>query len=45
MIKIFKCNDNNYINKLIRFLEIRRDQKNNDVKTVSSIIKDVKKIF
>ena len=42
MIKIFKCN-NNYTNKLIRFLEIRRDQKNNDVKTVSSIIKDVKK--
>ena len=37
MIKIFKCN-NNYTNKLIRFLEIRRDQKNNDVKKYSGVL-------
>jgi histidinol dehydrogenase len=43
MIKIFKCNDSNYINKLIKFLDKRRDEKNNDVKKVSLIIKDIKK--
>ena len=43
MIKIFKCNNTNYINKLIQFLDKRRNEKNYDVKKVSLIIKDIKK--
>ena len=43
MIKILNCNNKNYINKLIKFLDRRRVEKNNDTKVVSKIIKDVKK--
>ena len=43
MIKILNCNNKNYINKLIKFLDERRVEKNNDTKVVSKIIKDVKK--
>ena len=43
MIKIFKCNNSNYTNKLIQFLDKRRNEKNYDVKKVSLIIKDIKK--
>ena len=43
MIKILNCNNKNYINKLIKFLDRRRVGKNNDTKVVSKIIKDVKK--
>ena len=43
MIKILNCNNKNYINKLIKFLDRRRVEKNNDIKVVSTILKDVKK--
>ena len=43
MIKILNCNNKNYINKLIKFLDRRRVEKNNDTKVVSKILKDVKK--
>ena len=43
MIKILNCNNKNCINKLIKFLDRRRVEKNNDTKVVSKILKDVKK--
>ena len=43
MIKVLNCNSKNYINKLIKFLNLRRLDKNVDVKIVSKILKDVKK--
>ena len=43
MIKVINCNNKNYINKLIKFLNLRRNEKNLDTKIVSKILKDVKK--
>ena len=43
MIKVINCNNKNYINKLIKFLNLRRIGKNADTKIVSKILKDVKK--
>ncbi len=43
MIKIFECNDKNYLNKLTNFLDKRRNEKNNNKKKVSLILKDIKK--
>jgi len=43
MIKVLNCNSKNYINKLIKFLNLRRVDKNIDTKLVSKILKDVKK--
>ena len=43
MIKVLNCNSKNYINKLIKFLNLRRIDKNVDIKIVSKIIKDIKK--
>ncbi len=43
MIKVLNCNSKNYINKLIKFLNLRRIDKNVDIKIVSKILKDVKK--
>ena len=43
MMKVLNCNSKNYINKLIKFLNLRRLDKNVDVKIVSKILKDVKK--
>ena len=43
MIKVLNCNSKNYINKLIKFLNLRRVDKNVDAKIVSKIIKDIKK--
>ena len=43
MIKVLNCNSKNYINKLIKFLNLRRIGKSVDTKTVSNIIKDIKK--
>ena len=43
MIKIFECNDKNYPNKLTNFLDKRRNEKNNNKKKVSLILKDIKK--
>jgi len=43
MIKVLNCNSKNYINKLIKFLNVRRVDKNVDTKIVSKIIKDIKK--
>ena len=43
MIKVLNCNNKNYINKLIKFLNLRRNEKNLDTKIVSKILKDVKK--
>ena len=42
MIKILNCNNKNYINKLIKFLDERRVEKNNYTKIVTKILKDVK---
>jgi len=41
MIKIINCKNN--INKLIKFLESRRTEKNNNLEIVNKIIKDIKK--
>ena len=43
MIKVLNCNNKNYINKLINFLNLRRVNKKVDTKIVSKIIKDVEK--
>ena len=43
MIKILNCNNKNYINKLIDFLDKRRRNKEYDTKMVSKILKDIKK--
>ena len=43
MIKVLNCNKKNYINKLIKFLNTRRIEKNTDTKIVSKILKDIKK--
>jgi len=43
MIKIISCSNKNYINKLRNLLELRRNEKNNNIKIVSTILKDVKK--
>ena len=43
MIKVLNCNSKNSINRLIKFLNLRRVEKNVDAKLVSKILKDVKK--
>ena len=43
MIKVFNCNNKNYLKKLQIFLDKRRFGKKTDHKIVSKIIKDVKK--
>jgi len=43
MIKVLNCNSKNSINRLIKFLNLRRVDKNVDTKLVSKILKDVKK--
>ena len=43
MIRVLNCNSKNYINKVIKFLNLRRIDKNVDIKIVSKILKDVKK--
>ena len=43
MMKVLNCNSKNYINKLVKFLNLRRVDKNVDTKIVSKILKDVKK--
>ncbi len=43
MIKVLNCNSKNYINKLVKFLNLRRVDKNVDTKIVSKILKDIKK--
>ena len=43
MIKVLNCNSKNYINKLIKFLNLRRIDKNVDIKIVSKILNDIKK--
>ena len=43
MIKIFKCSGNNYLSKLDRFLEKRKEFEKINTKNVIKIINDVKK--
>jgi len=43
MIKILNCSKKNYFNKLKKFLDKRRVEKNNNTKIVSKILKDIKK--
>jgi len=43
MIKVINCNNKSYISKLIKFLNLRRNEKNLDTKIVSKILKDIKK--
>jgi len=43
MIKVLNCNNKNYINNVIKFLDTRRIEKNYDIKIVSKILKDIKK--
>jgi len=43
MIKVINCNNKSYISKLIKFLNLRRNEKNLDIKIVSKILKDIKK--
>ncbi len=43
MIKVINCNKKNYLNNLNKFLDLRRSGKRIENKTISNIIKDVKK--
>ena len=43
MIKIINCNRKNYLNNLTKFLDLRRSGKKNENKTISKILKDIKK--
>ena len=42
MIKIINCNKKNYLNNLVKFLDLRRSEKKNENKIISKILKDVK---
>ena len=42
MIKVINCNKKNYLNNLIKFLDLRRSGKKNENKTISKILKDIK---
>ena len=43
MIKVINCNKKNYLNILIKFLNLRRSEKRIENKTISNILKDIKK--
>ena len=43
MIKVINCNKKNYLNKLTKFLDLRRSEKRIENKTISNILKDIKK--
>ncbi len=43
MIKIINCNKKNYLNNLTKFLDLRRSGKRIENKTISNILKDIKK--
>ena len=43
MIKVINCNRKNYLNNLIKFLDLRRSEKKIENKTISNILKDIKK--
>ncbi len=43
MIKKINCSNKNYLKRLQNFLELRRFKKNDELKIVSKIIKDIKK--
>ncbi len=43
MIKVINCNKKNYLNNLTKFLDLRRSKKRIENKTISNILKDIKK--
>ncbi len=43
MIKVINCNKKNYLNNLTKFLDLRRSEKRIENKTISNILKDIKK--
>ena len=43
MIKVINCNKKNYLNSLTKFLDLRRSEKRIENKTISNILKDIKK--
>ncbi len=43
MIKVINCNKKNYLNNLTKFLDLRRSEKRIESKTISNILKDIKK--
>ena len=43
MIKVINCNKKNYLNNLTKFLDLRRFEKRSENKTISKILKDIKK--
>ena len=43
MIKVINCNKKNYLNNLTKFLDLRRSEKKIESKTISNILKDIKK--
>ena len=43
MIKVINCNKKNYLNNLNKFLDLRRFEKRSENKTISKILKDIKK--
>ena len=43
MIKVINCNKKNYLNNLTKFLDLRRFEKRIENKTISKILKDIKK--
>ena len=42
-MKIINCSNKNYLKKLVSFLDIRRAEKNQNLKVIDKILKDVKK--
>ena len=43
MIKTINCNKKNYLDNLTKFLDLRRSEKRIESKTISNILKDIKK--
>ena len=42
-MKIINCSNKNYLKKLVSFLDVRRAEKNQNLKVIDKILKDVKK--
>jgi len=42
-MKIINCSNKNYLKKLVNFLDLRRTEKNQNLKVIDKILKDVKK--
>ena len=43
MIKVIDCNKKNYLDKLAKFLDLRRSEKKTENKIILKILNDIKK--